>query len=62
MKKNTMLLTTRNPVKLQNMKWQYETSAFEVEVLAVVKIYAMVRRKGFMPFVVYVKNLTEVIK
>jgi hypothetical protein len=39
--------------------WTYDASEVQVEVMATKGIYAMVRRKGCMPFVVEIKCLKE---
>ncbi len=37
--------------------WVEKTEEWEVEVMAIAKKYAMVRRKGCMPFVASIKEL-----
>lgn len=39
-------------------KWAWKTETWDVEVLAIVGVHAMVRRKGCYPFVVGTKRLT----
>lgn len=46
-----------NPVAFTKGEWSYHTEHREVTVLAVVGAWAMVRRKGAMPFVCSVKDL-----
>lgn len=52
LKKEMATLRVKRPEKLVKGKWEYRTEEFEVEVMARVKRYAMVRRKGAVPFVV----------
>ena len=56
----TYIQTIRNPVSFKDRKWTYETERREVTLMAIVKNYAMVRRKSCMPYVVSVKELSEV--
>jgi len=49
---------TQTHLITKNGKWANEISTFEVRVMVVAEGYAMVRRKGAMPFVCNVKNLS----
>lgn len=51
--------TDRRRVRKTENGWEYEVFVFEVHVMAIVGIYAMVRRKGAMPFVAEIKQLTQ---
>lgn len=46
------------PVRYRGGTWEYETFSVEVRVMAEAENYAMVRRKGCVPFVVPVKELS----
>jgi hypothetical protein len=59
MKYKKMIYHHNYPVGIVGGKWVYKTNEFEVEVMAIVDNYAMVRRKRCMPFVVNVKDLSE---
>ncbi len=50
----------RTPTTFSNGKWTYKFEDVEVEVMAVVKGYAMARRKGCYPFVVSVNKPSPV--
>ena len=52
------ILTIEEPDKLLNGTWTCKTSQLEVEVMAIAKGYAMVRRSGCMPFVCRAKDLS----
>ncbi len=52
------ILTKLAPVVIDG-KFIQEATSLEVEVMAIVKGYAMVRRKGAMPFICNVKDLKE---
>ena len=58
-KTKKMILCRAVPHKFDGKKWTYITDRFEVTVMAVVSGYAMVRRKGAMPFVVGEKELHD---
>ena len=47
------------PVNFDGHKWIYKTEEKEVLVMAIAGGYAMVRRKGCMPYVCPVKELKE---
>jgi hypothetical protein len=51
MKKIYKIFNKTEPYKYDGKKWEYRTVVFEVEVMATVGIWAMVRRKGCVPFV-----------
>lgn len=55
--KKTAIHVVRRPVRITDKGWEYETERFEVRVMAVAEGYAMVRRKGCMPYVAPVKEL-----
>jgi hypothetical protein len=61
--KKTYIQTVLHP-KSFTMKtgWIYETEHRAVVLMSIVGIYAMVRRKGCMPYVCGIKELTEVAK
>lgn len=44
---------------IKDGKWVTVTDEFEVRVMAIVEGYAMVRRKGCMPFVCRVRDLRK---
>ena len=48
-----------SPDKFDGKKWSYKTDLHEVEVMAVVNNFAMVRRKGCAPYVCQVKEIQE---
>lgn len=50
------------PESLVNGKWTHKAEEWEVEVMAIVGKYAMVRRKACFPFVVSVKELRRCVK
>lgn len=52
------ILTRKESSNFINYKWEYKINKFEVRVMATVDGYAMVRRKGCMPFVCNIKELT----
>ncbi len=56
--KGKAILTKSSPAIVDGKIIQ-EVSTFEVRVMAVAENYAMVRRKGAMPFVCNVKDLME---
>lgn len=51
MKKQKAVLTRTRPIGFKDGKFTSETESFDVIVMAIVDNYAMVRRKGFVPFV-----------
>jgi hypothetical protein len=48
-----------SPEKYDGKKWTYKTNLIEVEVMAIADKFAMVRRKGFAPYVCQVKEIKE---
>ena len=48
-----------SPDKFDGKNWSYKTDLHEVEVMAVVAGYAMVRRKGCAPYICQVKEIKE---
>lgn len=58
MPKKQLAVLRRTVPDLQDGKIVKKPEEFEVEVMAVASGYAMVRRKGCMPFVEPSKNLT----
>lgn len=59
MAKREMAVHTRcTPTRIVKGKWETETTHFTVEVMARASGYAMVRRKGCMPFVSSEKDLS----
>ena len=48
-----------SPEKYDGKKWTYKTNLIEVEVMAIVDKFAMVRRKGCAPYVCQVKEIKE---
>jgi hypothetical protein len=52
------ILTQKVPDNFVNLKWEYKINKFEVRVMAISGGYAMVRRKGCLPFVCNMKDLT----
>jgi len=59
MKKIYKTYTDRSPHSFDGKKWTYKTTSFEVEVMSVVGIWAMVRRKGGVPFTCNISQLKE---
>jgi len=59
MKKRYGILTKTSPDKYDENGWHYITEQIDVEIMAVSGIYAMVRRKGCMPFVCDFRNVVE---
>ena len=55
-KNKIMILNKKTPINFDGKQWTYETSEIEVIVMSLSGKYAMVRRKGCMPFVVEVKK------
>ena len=58
-RKKIMILRREEPEYFNGKVWKYNTIEFEVQVMSIVEKYAMVRRKGCMPFVIGIKNLIE---
>jgi hypothetical protein len=57
-KKQMAILVRKTPVRFTpKTGWEYETERIDVEIMAQVKGYAMVRRKGCVPFVASLKEL-----
>lgn len=56
-KKQMAVLEVRMPFA-EGKKWGVRINTVRVEVLAIVKTHAMVRRPGCMPFVAMAKYLT----
>jgi hypothetical protein len=54
--------TMRVPTSFKNGRWTYKTMSWRVRVMAVAENYAMVRRKGCVPYVVPVKELVVLDK
>jgi hypothetical protein len=52
------IFTRKEPANFINFKWEYKINKFEVRVMAISEGYAMVRRKGCIPFVCNIKDLT----
>ena len=48
-----------SPDKYDGKNWTYKTDLREVELMAVVDEYAMVRRKGCAPYICQVKEIKE---
>jgi hypothetical protein len=61
-KQTKMMLRRSVPTTFHGGKWTYEVEEFVVSVMAKSGIYAMVRRKGCMPFVSPIKNLFDLEK
>lgn len=61
MKPNKAILTKINTI-IKDGKFVDEVCKFEVRVMAIAEGYAMVRRKGALPFVCDIRNLTTVDK
>ena len=57
-KDKAIWLCTR-PTAFNGSKWSHETTEIEVRIMAIVDGYAMIRRKGCIPFVCSVKELKE---
>ena len=60
--KKTYVQTVMHPKSFKDHKWTYETERRVVVLMAIVGIYAMVRRKRCSPYVCNVKELTEIVK
>lgn len=58
MMKDKAIYTKQEPDKLTRNGWVYKTAQFEVRIMAVAEGYAMVRRKGAMPFICQEKDLS----
>lgn len=48
-----------NAKAYRNGQWEYELMRYDVRVMAVADGYAMVRRRGCIPFTELVKNLEK---
>ena len=60
MQKDIRLLTQKLPKSFDGTAWTYTSETFRVEVLAVARGYAMVRRSRCIPFVVNQKDLQRI--
>ena len=49
-----------SPDKFDGKKWSYKTELHEVEVMAVADGFAMVRIKGYAPYICQVKDIQEI--
>jgi hypothetical protein len=49
------------PVKYKDGEWVYETTKYEVRIMAIAEGYAMIRRKGCLPSVCSIKELEVLI-
>jgi len=59
MAKKLKMIIHKYPKTYDGTKWIYIEEIKQVEVMAEAKGYAMVRRKGCMPFVVSSKDLLD---
>ena len=59
MKQERAMLKRKKPDKFDGKRWTYLDEEFEVIVMAVVGVYAMVRRPQCAPFVVWAKELVR---
>lgn len=59
MKRTKAMLKQQIPTAFRNGAWEHETVEFEVRIMATAEGYAMVRRKGAMPFVCQEKELSD---
>lgn len=57
-KSKLAILTRTKTDKYNGEQWEYKIDKFEVQVMAISGRYAMVRRKGYYPFICNVKELT----
>jgi len=62
MKRQKMILRRTVPDSLEAEGWVNKTEEFEVLLLAIADGYAMVRRKGCVPFVEDTKNLIPIVE
>jgi hypothetical protein len=47
------------PDRFDGKRWHFKREVIPVAVLSIYRNWAMVRRKGYMPFVVSIKDLKE---
>jgi hypothetical protein len=59
MKQERAMLKRKKPDKFDGKRWTYLDDEVEVIVMAVVGVYAMVRRPKCTPFVVWAKELVR---
>lgn len=55
-----VILTRTTPDKMVGGRWYYKTETLPVRVMATAEGYAMVRRKGCVPFVCREKELSTI--
>ena len=55
-----MIWVNKMPKKYEKGEWKYDIEKIEVIVMTIIEGYAMVRRKGCMPFVVLANKLEKI--